>query len=334
MREFIPSPAAKSPVVSVVLPTFNRLEYLRIAVESVYAQTFSEWELIIADDGSDEETRAYLRALENPPHVRIIWLSHCGIPGAVRNAALREARGEYIAFLDSDDQWMPMKLERQIAALRAHVECRWSYTGYMRIDAAGEPQSSAGYDERIRYRGAIFEHLLMNAVDIWTPAVVAERRLLAQVGGFDDDLLLFEDYDLWLRLALQSEIHLIDEPLICVRSHDQHYIAGDRAGSMLACRHRSLQNVRRFVRNRLLRSLLGRVYARSVLDLASLSARTDRLAAARLVLSGFACSWRYRQWWAVLPWVLLKLLVPRALINFYRRARSASTQPRTHPGLR
>lgn len=334
MREFIPSPAAKSPVVSVVLPTFNRLEYLRIAVESVYAQTFPEWELIIADDGSDEETRAYLRALENPPHVRIIWLSHCGIPGAVRNAALREARGEYIAFLDSDDQWMPMKLERQIAALRAHGDCHWSYTGYFRIDASGELNSSAGYEQRIRYRGAILEHLLVNAVDIWTPAVVVERRLLAQVGGFDEELLLFEDYDLWLRLASQSEIHLLDEPLICVRSHDQHYVANDRAVSMLVCRHRSLQTVRRFVTDSQLRSLVGRAHARSVLDLASLHATTDRLGAARTVLSGFTCSWRYGQWWAGLSWVVLKLLVPRALINLYRRARSAIGQSQTHPGFR
>jgi glycosyltransferase involved in cell wall biosynthesis len=333
MREFIPSPAAKSPVVSVVLPTFNRLEYLRIAVESVYAQTFSEWELIIADDGSGEETRAYLRALENPPHVRIIWLSHCGMPGAVRNAALRDARGEYIAFLDSDDQWAPMKLERQIAALRAHVNCHWSYTGYIRIDASGEPTSSAGYDERIRYRGAILEHLLVHAVDIWTPAVVVERQLLAQVGGFDEKLLLFEDYDLWMRLAAQSEIHLIDEPLICVRSHDQHYIANDRAVSMMACRHRSLQNVRRLVTDSQLRSLVGRAHARSLLDLASLHATTDRLAASRTILSGFACSWRYGQWWAGLPWVLLKLIVPRALIDFYRRA-SACAESRTHPGFR
>lgn len=334
MREFIASHAAASPVVSVVMPACNRLPYLRIAVDSVYNQTFSEWELVIADDGSDEDTRAYLRTLENPQHVRIIWLSHCGIPAAVRNAALREARGEYVAFLDSDDRWMPQKLERQLAALRAHVECHWSYTGYFRIDASGELNSPAGYEQRIRHRGAIFEHLLMNAVDLWTPAVLVERRLLAQVGGFNEELPVFEDYDLWLRLALQSEIHLIDEPLICVRSHDQHYVPNEKAVSMAACRHRSLQTVRRFVTDPRLRPLIGRAHARSVLDLANLHATTDRLGAARTVLSGFTSSWRYGQWWAGLSWVVLKLLTPRALINCYRRARSAIGQSGTLPGFR
>jgi hypothetical protein len=329
--ELMTSPAATSPVVSVVLPTFNRLENLRSAVDSVFAQTFADWELLIADDGSEEETRAYLRALENPPQVRIIWLPHRGNPGAVRNAALREARSEYIAFLDSDDLWMPMKLERQIAALRSHVDCRWSYTGYIRIDALGEPQPCAGSEQRTRYRGAILEPLLMNAVDIWTPAVLVERRLLVQVGGFDEELLLFEDYDLWMRLASQSKIDLLDEPLICVRSHDQHYIPCERAASMSACRHKSLQAVHRLVTDRHQRSLVGRVHACSALDLASARAETDRVAAARIILSGFTSFWRYRQWWQGLSWVMLKLLLPRAVIDFYRRAHWAGGRSQTHP---
>ena len=94
---------AATPLVSVIVPTFNRLLYLRPAVASVFAQTLVDWELIIADDGSDEHTRAYLSALQSEPRVSIIWLPHCGNPAAVRNRALRQARGEYLAFLDSDD---------------------------------------------------------------------------------------------------------------------------------------------------------------------------------------------------------------------------------------
>ena len=309
--------------VSIIVPTFNRLEFLQPTIDSIFAQAFVDWELIIADDGSAEPTRAYLRTLMRRPRVMVIELPHTGNPGAVRNAALREAEGDFIAFLDSDDLWMPMKLQCQIEALRAQIDCRWSYTGYYRIDASGKLSSAPGYERRIRYRGAILEHLLVNEVDIWTPAVVAERRMLEQVGGFDEDLLLFEDYDLWLRLASQSEIQLVDEPLICVRSHDQHYVASDRTVSMAACRHRSLHNIRRFVTNPRLRSLVERAHARSVLDLANLYAATDRLRAARTVLNGFTCSWRYAQWWAGLSRVALKLLAPRALIGLYRRARSA-----------
>ncbi len=320
--------------VSIIVPTFNRLEFLRPAIESVFAQTFVDWDLIIADDGSAEPTRAYLRTLASHPRVKVIWLSHTGNPGAVRNAALREAEGEYIAFLDSDDLWMPLKLERQMAAMRARVDCRWSYTGYMLIDASGEFKSS-GYEQRIRYQGAILEHLLVHAVDIWTPAVVVERRLLRQVGGFDEELLLFEDYDLWLRLASQSEILPIDEPLICVRrSHDQHYVANDGAVRMAACRNRSLESLRRFVTDSRLRSLVGRAHARSELDLANLQATTDRLGAARTVLSSFSWAWRYGQWWAGLPRTVLKLLVPRALINLCRRVRPANGTSQARPGFR
>ena len=110
-------------VVSIILPTFGRLEYLRPTVASVYRQTLRDWELIVADDGSDAETRGYLRTLEADSRVRLLWLTHTGIPAIVRNAALREARGEYVAFLDSDDLWAPDKLSRQVTLLRSRPSC-------------------------------------------------------------------------------------------------------------------------------------------------------------------------------------------------------------------
>src|SRR5580693_7584371 len=94
---------ASTAIVSVVLPTFNRLRFLRPAIESVYAQTFTDWDLIVADDGSDLETRRYLQTLTNDPRVTVLWLPHTGRPSMVRNAALLRAAGEYVAFLDSDD---------------------------------------------------------------------------------------------------------------------------------------------------------------------------------------------------------------------------------------
>src|SRR6185436_8218686 len=115
--------------VSVVVPTFDRLEYVGPTLESVFAQTWNDWELIIADDGSGDELRSYLRTLQNRPRVKVVWLAHRGIPTAVRNAAIQEATGRYVAFLDSDDLWAPRKLQLQIAQLAARPECRWSYTG-------------------------------------------------------------------------------------------------------------------------------------------------------------------------------------------------------------
>ena len=140
---------SSTAIVSVVVPTFNRLRFLGPAIESVYAQTFTHWELIIADDGSDLETRQYLQSLANDPRVIVVWLPHTGRPSMVRNAALQRAVREYVAFLDSDDLWAARKLERQIETLRDRVNCRWSYTGvlagrWMRQSPAGGGSTALG----------------------------------------------------------------------------------------------------------------------------------------------------------------------------------------------
>src|SRR5579863_9408144 len=119
-----------SPTVSIVLPTFNRLHLLPASLDSVFAQTFTDWELIVADDGSDEATRDCLRRWAERPRVRVQWLEHSGRPAVARNAAIRSALGEYVAFLDSDDLWLPEKLARQLASLRNSAQCRWSYTRF------------------------------------------------------------------------------------------------------------------------------------------------------------------------------------------------------------
>jgi glycosyltransferase involved in cell wall biosynthesis len=312
--------AAKGPTVSIILPTFNRPEYLRSAVDSVFAQTFIDWDLIIADDGSDERTRTYLRTLVSDPRIKIIWLPHSGNPGAVRNAALRDATGEYIAFLDSDDLWRPTKLERQIASLRSNNNCHWSYTSYDRIGESGEliyPDAQP----MAPHRGAIFESLLTLEAEVSTPAVVVERRLLAEVGGFDEAQFLWEDYDLWLRLALHSDVDLIDEPLTRLRSHEQHYSSSGTRNQ--EDRLRLLKKMQLLATGAHLCSVMGRLIAERTLNLARLYANSDRRAAAMTLARGCLHSWRYPIWWAGTPIILLKLLVPRVLANFYRRMRSA-----------
>jgi hypothetical protein len=310
-----------TPLVSIVMPTYNRLKYLRAAVASVFAQTLPDWELVIADDGSDEETRSYLQSLSESPRVRIRWHPHCGVPAVVRNAALAEASGAYVAFLDSDDVWMPQKLERQLTALRARPERRWSYTGYLLIDDAGAAKPRTAYQERARPQGSILAALLANAVDIWTPAVVVERKLLAQLGGFDPRLAVFEDYDLWLRLATQSDIDLVDEPLIGVRRHAEHFCPEGRSISMAQSRDQSLQTVQELVTGPGLSRLVGQERARSTLHLARARAETDRAGALGSVLRGGNGAWRYPAWWTGLPRTLLKLALPRSLLGRYQRNR-------------
>jgi glycosyltransferase involved in cell wall biosynthesis len=150
------------PLVSVVISTYNREAYLREAISSVYAQTHTNWELIIADDSSMNGTREYLASLSDE-RVRVIQLKHSGSPALTRNSALAHAAGQCIAFLDDDDLWKPEKLSVQIADLMEHPERRWSYTNCDRVNQDGRAVGlPAGYHFsvlRLYYR----LHLPINA---------------------------------------------------------------------------------------------------------------------------------------------------------------------------
>jgi GT2 family glycosyltransferase len=310
------------PLVSVILPAYNRLKYLRSAVDSVFAQTLANWELIIADDGSDDDTKAYLSGLQSLPRVRLIWLPHTGNPSAVRNAALREATGQFVAFLDSDDVWVAAKLERQVDALRASSNCRWIYTGYVQIDDAGELKTSPAAKPWIPCRGAIVEQLLRLEASVATAAVLVERGMLARVGAFDEELLMFEHYDLWLRLALLSDVELIDEPLTCLRFHEQHY--SQEGNPMLEGRRELLRKTHSRVTDPHLRKIIENLWAQSVLRLANMRADTDRLEALRTLVGGYPCSFRNIEWWRGAPRILLKIAAPRRLLTVYRRRHTAT----------
>ena len=218
------------PLVSVILPAYNRLAYLRAAIESVRAQTLTDWELIIADDGSDAPTRAYL-SLPGDARIRVLFLAHSGNPSRARNAAIAAATGRFIAFIDSDDLWVPEKLERQLAAMGRPPARRWSYSAVRRIDAEGNPANSVGIAPWRAFEGDIVEPLLRIEALIATPSfVVAERALVLAAGAFDEQQRFGEDYDLWLRLALLCDVRVIDEPLACVRVHGDNY-SQDRIGA-------------------------------------------------------------------------------------------------------
>jgi glycosyltransferase involved in cell wall biosynthesis len=283
-------------LVSVVLPTFNRLRFLRPTVESLYAQTLSDWELIVADDGSDQETREYLRSLSKHPRVSVVWLAHTGKPAIVRNAAVRRAGGEYVAFLDSDDLWAPTKLERQVEMLRARADCRWCYTGFLRVDARGNVlPEEARRPWWVPYEGDIFEQVVTARAAIRTPSVLATRELIAQAGGFDEAMLSAEDYDLWLRLALHSEAAIVDEPLVHVRYHDENHTR--EWESAYVGRDRSLHLRQQLVdsgRRSLLRKERMRNARKHAATHAQLGARGRAL---RVLWESLPFCWTYPQWW-------------------------------------
>lgn len=217
-----------APAVSVIVPTRDRLPLLREAVASVLAQSFVAWELIVVDGGSKDATTVYLDTLADP-RIRVLEGEHGDIPARLRNLALAAARGRYVAFLDSDDLWEPDKLDVHLARMRAAPRCGWSYSAVLRIDATGRPVPPEGIQPWRACSGRILREVLALEALIATPAVVAERRLIEAVGGFDESLPFCEDYDLWFRLAARADVCAISLPLARVRVHGTHYSA-DRAG--------------------------------------------------------------------------------------------------------
>ena len=307
----------ESPVVSIILPTFNRLEYLRAALESVFAQTFRDWELLIVDDGSDTETREYLRTIAVPPQVRVLWLSHTGNPPLVRNCALRKARGEYVAFLDSDDVWMPGKLQSQLESLRDRTQCEWSYTGCTMVDGAGLALSGERAVQCPVVHGRILNSLLQEEALIVQSSVLVRRRLLEQVGGYDERLPICGDYELWIRLAARSEVDFIDESMVRVRRHDQHYAADVDALEDL---RRALEKVQRSGVAVHLDAVLSKRRAGTSTAIArGYAKQKKRLRAFGTLASSFPYSWTSADWWIGAFAASAQALLPLTALEAVRR---------------
>jgi glycosyltransferase involved in cell wall biosynthesis len=319
-QDTLRSAMTATPTISIILPTYNRLEFLPSAIESVFAQRLTDWELIIADDGSEAETRTYLRGLEDPPRVRVLYLSHTGRPAVVRNAALREAHGEYVAFLDSDDIWPPMKLEAQIASLRRHPTRKWSYTRFGLVDSAGNPTGSTHPRGGPAPAGWILEKLLKGETVVTLSSVVVVRQLLEQLGPFDEQLLMCEDDELYFRLAAESEIDAIDETLTLKRRHRQHF--GDDVTAWRD-RRRVFEKMLTSGGNERFGSLLRRLRGEMAAGLASSQVSSGkRLSAVGTLVSSAKYSWPYWEWWRSAA----RTLAPPAVRSFVRRQR------RSHSG--
>jgi glycosyltransferase involved in cell wall biosynthesis len=309
-----------TPTVSIVLPTFNRLQFLRAAVDSVFNQTFSGWELIIADDGSNAETLAFLAQLESREQVRLLRMTHSGNPGAVRNAAIRAARGRYVAFLDSDDVWLPDKLRLQVAAHAACPNRRWSYTALARIDAGGLPMRDGLGLNWTPHEGDIFEPLLTLAASVATPTVMIERHLLQELGGFDEQQPYFEDYDLWLRLSLQSDVILVDVPLALIRNHSEHY-SSDRI-RVYEARFRLLDKNSAHVGSPRLRDAMRIARATTAGSLALVAAVAGmRGYALRMLWRSRFCALKSRMWWPRAASTVLRIVLPYWLQETARKRR-------------
>ena len=203
----------------MIIPTWNRARTVVHAVESALSQTLRDLEVIVVDDGSDDGTRDALQPLLADDRVRCLVRPHSGLPGVARNAGLGVARGEAVAFLDSDDTWLPEKLERQLSALaddRVGLVCANAYVEGP--SSSADSSSVRPYHEGKPGGLRALEDLVRDNVVITSTALV-RRSVLDEVGWFSEDPRLRgnEDFDLWLRIAERSAILYIDEPLAVYR---------------------------------------------------------------------------------------------------------------------
>jgi len=194
------------PLISVVIPAYNAESYIQSTLDSVFNQTYQNIEVIVVDDGSNDSTQSILNAY--PHNVVVIKTENKGVSHA-RNIGIEKAKGEWIAFVDSDDLWLPSKLEKQLSSLGS---CEWSHCDSLYI---GENQS--GDVKRSDYshipRGNVFEELIVENF-ITTSSVLIKKSLLNQYGKFDETLTCLEDWKLWIDISHENPIAYCDKSLL------------------------------------------------------------------------------------------------------------------------
>jgi len=197
-------------MVSVIIPTYNRASFLKEALDSVLLQKHVEMEVIVVDDGSTDNTSAIVEACGRP--VAYCQQSNAGV-SAARNAGIKMARGEWLAFLDSDDLWLPGKLECQLDFLSRHPAVKICQTEEVWI-RNGHRQNPKKYHKKPS--GYCFPALLERCL-VSPSAVMIHRSLFDEVGLFDETLPACEDYDLWLRIGSRRPMGLVERPLVIKR---------------------------------------------------------------------------------------------------------------------
>lgn len=214
--------------VSVVIPTYNRKEYVQIAIESVLAQTYTDLEIIVVDDGSTDATDRALQARYGD-RIRYEWQSNQG-ESAARNRGIALAKGDFVAFLDSDDVWLPHKLARQMGVMADRPDVGLVVCQAWRIDRSGQRMPGLPFGPPVEGSTVGITHLLRrNVLGPAGSSALVRSSVFHVVGGFELDLTFGEDWDMWLRISRHSGIYCLAEPLVEIRFHQsaqQHRVLG------------------------------------------------------------------------------------------------------------
>lgn len=221
--------ATGSPAVSVIIPTRDYARFLPAAIGSLSAQTFQDWECIVVDDGSTDETEEVLHRLTNQEPRLIYVRQRASGVSAARNEGLRKARGEFIQFLDADDLLAPNKIETHVNALRSDAEAAIVYgqsryfddgaPTILRMRPRDDPTATGNVVDR---PGTVTLSQLVETNPMTIEAALARKSVLDRVGGFDESLERMEDWDLWLRCAMTgARVNFVeaDDAMVLVRVH-------------------------------------------------------------------------------------------------------------------
>ena len=226
--------------VSVVIPAYERADVVGRAIDSALAQTVSDIEILVVDDGSTDDTEAVVDGYDDD---RVRYLAHDTNRGvsAARNTGVAAATGEYVAFLDSDDEWLPRKLERQLSALDGRGE-EWvgAYCDVMTADLSTAGRLATLLSDKLfrsrapREGGRELAEALLSMQVFMGPGstLLVERSVLAETGGFDEGLSIYEDWDLVLRVLAAGKLAYVDEPLALTHftgdAPAEAYVVNDR----------------------------------------------------------------------------------------------------------
>lgn len=205
------------PLVSIVTPTYNRSDLIGDTIRSVVAQTYQNWEMLIVDNGSTDDTR---RVVESFPDARIRYFFQqgTGSPVGPRNRGFAEARGDIICFLDSDDLWLPDKLARQVPCFKNHPKLGLLFADCFLVNGRGEVYGrhwDASRPARGRILAALLRHNFIPALTVAIP-----RHVLEEVGNLDETYRIAHDLDLYLKIAARYDIDYVNAPLAKLSMHD------------------------------------------------------------------------------------------------------------------
>ncbi len=209
------------PSVEVIVPAYNAASFLAAALDSVVAQTFTDWRILLVDDGSTDATAEIAASYADRlgPKLKYIYQPNAGLPAA-RNTAIRHAEGQYLALLDADDIWLPCRLAETLEVFARSTKIGLTYGFIDGIDPQGHVLSTFQTPSK-HPEGKIARYIYMREIDLPCPSITFRKACVDAVGTFDESMRATEDRDLWLRIALRFEVALVRKVIAQYRTSPQ-----------------------------------------------------------------------------------------------------------------